>query len=179
MVYPGCTAWKLAPLPSLPLPLFHSIFHVGPLPCNSTSTLVNTGAPRADPPASENPSSKGWRELQIFTMASESTTTTASFYDLVRRDPPIPSQGDSKDPELLKQLTKQGKGLKVVDDEQQKMSDMLNAMLPPREFEHGGTTWIQRTGTDVPSREDVKALRGLVRPLANDSKPPYPSPKRL
>ena len=88
--------------------------------------------------------------------------TTASFYDLVKRDAAVPSQGDSNDPELLKQLTKQGKGLKVVDDEQQKMSDILNAMLPPREFEQGGTTWIQRTGTDVPSREDVKALRNQI-----------------
>ena len=92
----------------------------------------------------------------------ESTTTTASFYDVVKRDPPIPSQGDSKAPELLKQLTKQSAKLKAVDDEQQKMSDILNAILPPREFEHGHTSWIQRTATDVPSREDVKALRSQI-----------------
>lgn len=92
----------------------------------------------------------------------------STFYDLVKRERPIPADGDSKDRVVLKALTKEKGSAQLVgslaapcDKEisNENLVDVLNALLPPREFDYGGKSWVQYTSPNLGTRRDVIALQ--------------------
>lgn len=89
----------------------------------------------------------------------------SSYFDLVKREEPLPSQGNSDDKSTLAALTKKVNAQKdalstKIAEEEAHLRDILNDLLPPRVYtDEESKEWVQYTSTKPATREEVLSLQ--------------------